>query len=93
MKKDPNPPTSQDHRHKHGQDRIFNNLQVEKRISGREDGGTTGISQETAALIAKGHTITNKPSSKSAYVPDVRNDVRHADTNHFTNREGHGEKK
>jgi len=96
MKKDSNPHTSQDydrkhHQGHHHQDHISHNPRAAKDLPGLEDSGAT--SEETADLISKGHTITDKPPLNTAFTEDMRKTIRHEDTNHFTNREGHGEKK
>ena len=43
-------------------------------------------SAETAALIAKGHAMTNPAKHPADYAEDKRETARHEHTHHFTNR-------
>ena len=90
MKKASTTNTSQDFDRKHKQNHKVKNPRSIKDIPNLQDNAAN--SPETADIIAKGHTITNKPSKKSDFNPDKREDVRHEHTNHFTNRASAGKK-
>ena len=86
MKKDSLPHTSQDHDRKFQHDHIESNPRAAKGLPNAEDSGSKRISPETAELIAKGHTISNKPSQQQPFPEDKRKEARQEHTSHFTNR-------
>jgi hypothetical protein len=100
MKKDSTTHTSQDYDRKHQKDHISSNPRAAKDLLSEEDsgndngenGGIIGTHDETAGLFAKGHAITNKPSSNTTFTEDKRDTARHEHTNHFTNRAGREKK-